>query len=70
MLLSARAIGLGTCLLGSTARFLSSDPGVRDYFEKLDIPDGYQLQVVVAIGYPDESPAAKPRRTDVVRFVE
>ncbi|MCX4258516.1 MAG: hypothetical protein OSJ34_02190 [Muribaculaceae bacterium] len=43
---------------------------MRDYFEKLDIPDGYQLQVVVAIGYPDESPAAKPRRTDVVRFVE
>ena len=70
MLLSARALGLGTCVLGSTARFLSSDPGVRDYFEKLDIPDGYQLQVVVAIGYPDESPAAKPRRTDVVRFVE
>jgi len=70
MLLSARALGLGTWVLGSTARFLSSDPGVRDYFEKLDIPDGYQLQVVVAIGYPDESPAAKPRRTDVVRFVE
>ena len=34
MLLSARALGLGTCVLGSTARFLSSDPGVRDYFEK------------------------------------
>lgn len=70
MLLSARALGLGTCVLGSTARFLSTEPGVRQYFDRLDIPEGYQLQVVVAIGYPDESPAAKPRNSEVIRFVD
>lgn len=70
MLLSARALGLGTCVLGSTARFLSTEPGVRQYLDRLDIPEGYQLQVVVAIGYPDESPAAKPRNSEVIRFVD
>lgn len=70
MLLSARALGLGTCVLGSTARFMSSEPGVSEYVKRLDIPEGYKIQVIVAIGYPDESPAAKPRNEDVIRFVD
>ena len=70
MLLSARALGLGTCVLGSTTRFMNSDENARPYLERLDIPEGYQLLMIVAIGYPDESPEAKPRNEDVISFVE
>ncbi|MDE6543201.1 MAG: nitroreductase [Muribaculaceae bacterium] len=70
MLLSARALGLGTCVLGSTTRFMNSDENVRPYLERLDIPEGYQLLMIVAIGYPDESPEAKPRNEEVISFVE
>ena len=70
MLLSAKALGLGTCVLGSMARFLSAEEGVKEYLEKLNIPEGYQLLMVIAIGYPDESPAARARNTDVIQFVD
>lgn len=70
MLLAARALGLGTCVLGSTSRFMSSDENARPYLDRLNIPDGYHLLMVVAIGYPDESPEAKPRNAEVISFVE
>lgn len=70
MLLSARAMGLGTCVLGSTTRFMNSDENARPYLERLNIPEGYQLLMIVAIGYSDESPEAKPRNEEVISFVE
>lgn len=69
MLLGARALGLGTCVLGSTTRFMSSDEGARPYLERLNIPEGYKLMMIVAVGYPDESPSAKPRNEEVISFV-
>ena len=70
MMLAAQSLGLGTCCLGGPVRFLNSNPNAKFFLDKLDIPEGYQLNYILAIGYPDESPAAKPRDASKVKFVK
>ena len=41
-----------------------------DYRKRLDFSEGYELYYAIAIGYPDESPEAKPRDASKVRYVE
>lgn len=61
MMLAAQSLGLGTCCLGSAARILESAEWAKPYLAKLNLPEGYQLIYILAIGYPDEAPQAKPR---------
>ena len=70
MMLAAQSLGLGTCCLGGPVRFLNSNPKAKFFLDKLDIPEGYQLNYILAIGYPDESPAAKPRDASKVKYVK
>ena len=41
-----------------------------DNVQKLDFSEGYELLYCIAFGYPDETPAAKPRNAEKVRFVD
>lgn len=61
MMLAAQSLGLGTCCLGSAARILSGSEAFAPWLKRLNLPEGYELVYILAIGYPDESPAAKPR---------
>ena len=70
MMLAAQALGLGTCCLGGPVRFLKSNPDARFFLDRLDIPEDYQLNYILAIGYPDEQPEAKPRDAAKVKFVK
>lgn len=70
MVLAAQSLGLGTCCLGGPIRFMKSDPRAASYLERLDLPEGYELLYAIGIGYPDESPAAKPRDEGKVRFID
>ena len=70
MMLAAQSLGLGTCCLGGPVRFLNSNPNAKFFLDKLGIPEGYQLNYILAIGYPDESPAAKPRDASKVKYVK
>ncbi len=70
MILSAWSMGIGSCCLGGPIRFMKTDPGVAEYLKRLNIPEGYDLLYCIAFGYPDESPAAKPRDASKVMFVE
>lgn len=70
IMLAARAMGLGTCCLGSSAAFLQNNPRAAEYLEKLDLPKGYKLLYCIAVGYPDESPAAKERDASRVKFID
>lgn len=69
MMLAAQSLGLGTCCLGGPVRFLISNPNAKFFLDRLDIPEGYQLNYILAIGYPDESPAAKPRDPSKVKYI-
>ncbi len=69
MILSAWSMGIGTCCLGGPARFLTTSPAAAEYLKKLDIPEGYKLLYCIAFGYPDETPAAKPRNAAKIKFI-
>lgn len=69
MILSAWAMGIGSCCLGGPAAFLKSSEAA-EYLKKLEFSEGYELLYCIAFGYPDESPAAKPRIQEKVRFIE
>ena len=70
MMLAAQSLGLGTCCLGGPVRFLLANEKCRFFLERLDIPEDYKLNYIIAIGYPDEQPAAKPRDESKVKYIE
>ena len=70
MMLAAQAMGLGTCCLGGPVRFITGNPQAKFFLDRLDIPQGYQLCYILAVGYPDEQPEAKPRDAEKVKFVK
>lgn len=69
MILTAQSMGIGSCCLGGPVRFMKS-PAAAGYLKKLDFSDGYELLYAIAFGYPDEAPAAKPRDTSKVKFID
>lgn len=70
MMIAAQSLGLGTCCLGGPVRFLNSEPEAKFFLDRLDIPADYQLNYIIAIGYPDEQPDAKPRDESKVKFIK
>lgn len=70
MILSAWSMGIGSCCLGGSMRFMKSEPAAATYLQRLGFSEGYELLYCIAFGYPDEAPAAKPRNLEKVRFVE
>lgn len=69
MMLAAQSLGLGTCIQTGPVRFLLANEKAKFFLERLDIPEGYKLLYVIAIGYPDEKPEAKPRDASKVKFI-
>ena len=70
MMLAAQSMGLGTCCLGGPVRFLLSNEKCKFFLDRLDIPADYKLNYILAIGYPDEQPEAKPRDTSKVKYIK
>ncbi len=70
IMLAAQAMGLGTCCLGGSVRFLKSNADAKFFIDRLNIPADYQLNYIIAIGYPDESPEARPRDASKVEFIK
>ncbi len=70
MVLAAQSLGLGTCCLGGPIAFMTGNQEAASYLERLQLPEDYVLLYAIAVGYPDESPAAKPRDAEKVKFVE
>ena len=70
MMLAAQSMGLGTCCLGGPVRFLNSNADAKFFLDRLDIPEGYKLNYILAIGYPDEQPEAKPRDVSKVKYIK
>ena len=70
MMLAAQSIGLGTCIQTGPIRFLTTNEKAKAFRESLDIPTGYKLLYIIAIGYPDEQPDAKPRDASKVKYIK
>ena len=69
IMLAATELGLGTCCLGSV-QMIFAEPAMADYLNSLGFSKDYKLSYALAVGYPDEEPAAKPRDLSKIKFVE
>lgn len=68
ILLSAHALGLGTCPLGTLVPILNRPENV-DILELLNIPKDYEVTINIALGYPAESPEAPMRYSDKIKII-
>ncbi len=66
IMLSAWSFGIGTVCLASPVGFIKNSPKAM---EMLGFSEGYAPLVCIGIGYPNESPDAKPRDMGKVRFI-
>lgn len=69
MIIAAWSMGVGSCFLGGTVPFLTQDEDAVPFMKKLDFSPDYELAYIIALGYPDEIPEAKPRDYSKIRFV-
>lgn len=67
IMLSGWSLGVGSVCLGSPVRFLRNSP---EAIAKLGFSSGYTPIICIGMGYPAESPEAKPRDFGKVRFVD
>ena len=70
MCLAAQELGLGTCIMAAPSIFMNSSASAKPYLEKLGFTPGYKLRYFLAVGYPDETPNAKPRDLGKIKVVE
>ena len=70
IMLAAQAMGLGTVCLGGPVRMLVANEKYKFFLDSLDLPADYKLDYILAVGYPDEQPAAKPRAAEKVKFIK
>lgn len=69
IMLSADALGLGTCPLGTLVPILNLKEN-QDLLKLLNIPEGYEVTINVTLGYPAESPEAPIRYSDRVKIIK
>ena len=67
---AAQSMGLGSIIIGGPIMFLNNTPEAKPYLDRLNLPEGYRLRICVGVGYPDETPDAKPRDESKVMFVD
>lgn len=70
IILSAWSKGIGSCCLGSSARWIKDSPSAKPYLDMMAFPEGYELLYCIALGYPDETPDAKPRNEAKIIYME
>ena len=70
VMLAAQSLGVGSICLGSPVRFINDAENSADILALLGFSEGYELCLCVGLGYANESPEAKPRDINKVKFVE
>ena len=70
IILAAWAKGIGSCCLGSSARWILDSPSAKPYLDRMAFSKGYKLLYCIALGYPAKTPKAKPRRDDMIKFMD
>lgn len=70
IILAAWAKGIGSCCLGSSARWILDSPSAQPYLDRMAFSKEYKLLYCIALGYPAETPKAKPRRDDMIKFMD
>ncbi|QWB99591.1 nitroreductase family protein [Mycoplasmatota bacterium] len=67
--LAAKALGYGSCIIGET-RYMYHRNNKIDVDKLLKIPEGYEHDISICLGYPNEKePEAKPRKENIVDYI-
>jgi len=70
IVLAAQSLGLGSVCLGGPVNYLRGSEEGQRFVSELGFSDGYSLLFMIGVGYPDETPDAKPRDLGKIRFVD
>ena len=70
IMLSAWAKGIGTCCMGFPIRLMKESESCAPLIRELGFCADYNLLYCIAMGYPNETPDAKPRKEDMVKYIE
>jgi nitroreductase len=69
MAIAAKSLGYGSCIVGQT-RYLYHKADKIDVDRLLKIPEGYEHDLAICLGYPKgKEPKAKPRKEKVVDYI-
>ncbi|HWP80807.1 MAG TPA: nitroreductase [Candidatus Acidoferrum sp.] len=67
MMLAAHSLGLGSCWINNLTR-RREIPEIDAFLRGVGLPLGQTVHGSLALGYPDEAPAAKPRAENTVTY--
>ena len=70
VMLAAQSLGVGSICLGSPVRFINDAENSAEILSLLGFSENYELSLCVGLGYANETPAAKPRDINKVKFVD
>ena len=70
MMLAAQSMGVGSICLGSPVRFINDAENSAEILNILGYSENYELCLCVGLGYAAETPAAKPRDINKVKFLD
>lgn len=68
--IAAVSMGLGTVVLGGPLAMLGGSEEGREWLASLGFSEGYTPRFIIGVGYPDETPEAKPRDASKIVFVD
>jgi len=67
--LAALSMGLGTCING-LVNYLLNPEGMEGLREEFGIPAGMLCAAGISVGYPDQSPQARPRDNTKAKYID
>lgn len=68
--IAAKSLGYGSCIIGQT-RYLYHKADKIDVDKVLKIPEGYEHDLAICIGYPKgKEPLPKPRKEKAVDYID
>lgn len=70
MMIAAQSLGVGSICLGSPVRFINDAENSAEILALLGFSEGYELCLCVGFGYANETPSAKPRDINKVKYLE
>ena len=69
ILLAAESLSIGSHIMTFSEFLFASEKG-NDLKKETGVPDDYKHICTIALGYKDETPAAKPRNKDVINYIK
>lgn len=69
VMLAAWSMGIGSVCMAGPVQFLKS-PDAADFMAQVGFSENYEVLLAIGLGYPAESPAARPRDESKVKYVD